>query len=150
MSGLKQWRNTLKTCAAPVFGSMLVRDVALPNVMAALEPIWAKKAETASRLRGRIELVLDWATARGLREGPNPARWCGRLDKLLPTPSKVKKVEHHVALPVGDVGAFMAQLREIEARGECRTCADRTIEQAGAPTPPAVGPVVASPARSLH
>ncbi len=70
----QQWRNTLKTYAAPVFGSLLVRDVALPQVMAALEPIWTEKNETASRLRGRIEQVLDWATARGLREGPNPAR----------------------------------------------------------------------------
>jgi integrase len=113
----QQWRNTLKTYAAPVFGSLLVRDVALPHVMAALEPVWTTKNETASRLRSRIELVLDWATARGLREGPNPARWRGHLDKLLPKPSKVKKAEHHAALPVGDVGAFMARLREVEGMG---------------------------------
>ena len=113
----QQWRNTLKTYAAPVFGSLLVRDVALPHVMAALEPVWTTKNETASRLRSRIELVLDWATARGLREGPNPARWRGHLDKLLPMPSKVKKSEHHAALPAADVGAFMARLREVEGMG---------------------------------
>jgi integrase len=113
----QQWRNTLKTYATPKFGSLLVRDVALPHVMAALEPIWTEKNETASRLRGRIELVLDWATARGLREGPNPARWRGHLDKLLPKPSKVQRGEHHPALPVGDVGAFMARLRQVEGMG---------------------------------
>jgi integrase len=113
----QQWRNTLKTYATPAFGSLLVRDVALPQVMAALEPIWTEKNETASRLRSRIELVLDWATARGLREGPNPARWRGHLDKLLAKPSKVNGREHHAALPVGDVGAFMARLREVEGMG---------------------------------
>jgi len=92
----------------------MVRDVALPQVMAVLEPLWRTKTETASRLRGRIELVLDWATARGYREGLNPARWRGHLDKLLPAPSKVAKVEHHAALPVGDMGAFMERLRAVE------------------------------------
>jgi hypothetical protein len=82
----QQWRNTLATYASPKFGSLLVRDVELTHVMAALEPIWTVKNETASRLRSRIELVLDWATARGLREGSNPARWRGHLDKLLPMP----------------------------------------------------------------
>jgi integrase len=113
----QQWRNTLKTYATPVFGSLLVRDVELSHVLAALEPIWTEKNETASRLRGRIELVLDWATARGLREGLNPARWRGHLDKLLAKPSKVNGREHHAALPVGDVGAFMARLREVEGMG---------------------------------
>lgn len=113
----QQWRNTLKTYATPVFGPLLVRDVALPHVLAALEPIWTTKNETASRLRSRIELVLDWATARGLRDGLNPARWRGHLDKLLAKPSKVKKAEHHAALPVGNVGEFMAQLRNVEGMG---------------------------------
>lgn len=113
----QQWRNTLNTYASPVFGSLLVRDVALPHVMAALEPIWTTKNETASRLRSRIELVLDWATARGMRDGLNPARWRGHLDKLLPKPSKVKKPEHHAALPVGKVGAFMVELRKVEGMG---------------------------------
>ncbi len=113
----QQWRNTLATYASPVFGSLLVRDVELTHVLAALEPIWTVKNETASRLRSRIELVLDWATARGLREGSNPARWRGHLDKLLPMPSRVKKAEHHAALPVGDVGAFMARLRDVDGMG---------------------------------
>jgi len=113
----QQWRNTLKTYASPVFGSLLVRDVTLTHVLAALEPVWTTKTETASRLRNRIELVLDWAAARGLREGPNPARWRGHLDKLLPKPSKVQKTEHHAAVPVGDVGAFMARLHEVEGMG---------------------------------
>lgn len=113
----QQWRNTLAQHADPVLGQLMVRDVALPHVLAVLEPIWRTKTETASRLRSRIELVLDWATARGYREGLNPARWRGHLDKLLPAPSKVAKVDHHPALPVGDVGAFMQGLREADGTG---------------------------------
>lgn len=113
----QQWRNTLTQHAFPVMGSLLVRDVGLPQVLAVLEPIWTTTNETASRLRGRIELVLDWATARGLREGLNPARWRGHLDKLLPKPSKVNKREHHSALPVDDAGAFMRRLRAAEGMG---------------------------------
>lgn len=113
----QQWRNTLAQHACPVMGPLLVRDVALSHVLAVLEPIWKTKNETASRLRGRIELVLDWATARGLRDGPNPARWRGHLDKLLAKPSKVNKREHHAALPVADVGAFMVRLRKADGMG---------------------------------
>lgn len=113
----QQWRNTLAQHAYPVMGSLLVRDVGLPQVLAALEPIWTKTNETAVRLRGRLELVLDWATARGLREGPNPARWRGHLDKLLAKPSKVAKREHHAALPAAEAGAFMARLRTAEGIG---------------------------------
>lgn len=113
----QQWRNTIKQHASPVLGEMQVRDVALPQVLKVLEPIWTTTNETASRLRGRIEQVLDWATARGLREGPNPARWRGHLDKLLAKPSKVGKREHHAALPVGDAGAFMLRLRQAEGMG---------------------------------
>lgn len=113
----QQWRNTLKQYASPVMGSLLVRDVKLPHVLSVLEPIWIEKNETAVRLRGRIELVLDWAAARGLREGPNPARWRGHLDKLLARPSKVNRREHHAALPVAVVGAFMARLRSSEGMG---------------------------------
>lgn len=113
----QQWENTLAQHAYPVLGSVLVRDVKLPQVLAVLEPIWTTTNETAVRLRGRIELVLDWATARGLREGANPARWRGHLDKLLAKPSKVAKVEHHAALPAADVGAFMARLRVAEGMG---------------------------------
>ena len=113
----QQWRNTLKQHAYPVLGSLMVRDVGLPQVLAVLEPIWTTTNETAVRVRGRIELVLDWATARGLREGLNPARWRGHLDKLLPKPSKVNNREHHAALPVGAVGAFMVRLRNAEGIG---------------------------------
>lgn len=107
----QQVKNTLDQYASPIMGKLLVRDVELAHVLQVLEPIWPKKTETASRIRGRIESVLDWATTRGFREGPNPARWRGHLDKLLPAPNKVAKVEHHAALPIDDVAAFMAQLR---------------------------------------
>jgi integrase len=113
----QQWTNTLTQYAYPVMGKLLVRDVGLAHVLQVLEPIWATKNETASRLRGRIELVLDWATARQLREGLNPARWRGHLDKLLPRPSKIAKTEHHPALPVDGVAAFMARLRAAHGMG---------------------------------
>lgn len=113
----QQWENSLAQHAYPTLGGLLVRDVKLSHVMTVLEPIWTTTNETASRLRGRIELVLDWATARGLRDGLNPARWRGHLDKLLPRPSKVNKAEHHAALPVSEVGAFMVRLREAEGIG---------------------------------
>ena len=113
----QQWRNTLATYAYPHFGALSVRDVALPHVMAALEPIWRTKTETASRVRNRIELVLDWATARNLRDDSNPARWRGHLDKLLPKPSKVAKVEHHRAISLDAIGAFMQRLRAMEGTG---------------------------------
>lgn len=112
-----QWSNTMRDYAFPAMGSLQVRDVALPHVLAALEPIWKTKTETATRVRGRIESVLDWATARGYREGLNPARWKGHLDHILPKPAKVAKVEHHQALPVGDMGAFMVTLRAAEGMG---------------------------------
>ena len=113
----QQWQNTLSQHAYPVLGDVLIRDVKLPHVLAVLEPIWTTTNETAVRLRGRIELVLDWASARGLRDGANPARWRGHLDKLLVKPSKVNNREHHAALPVGDVGAFMVKLRAADGMG---------------------------------
>jgi integrase len=109
-----QWRNTLKTYAGPVFGDLPVQGVDVGLVMKVLEPIWHEKAETASRLRGRIEAVLDWATARGYRTGENPARWRGHLDKLLPARGKVRKVEHHAALPYRELPAFMTKLQAQE------------------------------------
>jgi integrase len=112
-----QWRSTLATYAYPRLGDLAARDVDLPNVLAVLEPIWNTKTETAKRLRGRIEVVLDWATTRGYRQGLNPARWRGHLDKLLAKPSKVAKIEHHQALPVDEVGAFMKVLRAAEGMG---------------------------------
>lgn len=113
----QQWRNTLAQHAYPVLGELLVRDVKLAQVLAVLEPLWLTTNETAVRLRGRMELVLDWAAARGLRDGLNPARWRGHLDKLLAKPSKVNQREHHAALPVVAVGAFMRQLRAAEGTG---------------------------------
>lgn len=113
----QQWRNTLEQHAYPVLGSLRVSDVELGHVMRVLEPIWSTTTETAVRLRGRMELVLDWATVRGYRTGLNPARWRGHLDKLLAKPTKVAKVEHHAALPVADVGAFMSRLRSAPGMG---------------------------------
>lgn len=106
-----QWTSTLKTYAEPIIGSMPVREVASVDVIRVLEPIWASKTETATRVRSRMELVLDFAAARGLRDGPNPARWRGNLDAAFPQASKVAKVRHHAALEVGRVGAFMSSLR---------------------------------------
>jgi hypothetical protein len=82
--------------------------------MKILEPIWRTKPETASRLRGRIEAVLDWVTVRGYRKGEKPARWRAHLDKLMPARSKVLKVEHHPALPYREIPAFMTDLRAQE------------------------------------
>lgn len=109
-----QWSATLTTYASPIVGTLQVRDVALAHIVKILEPIWTTKTETATRLRGRIESVLDWATVRGYRLGDNPARWKGHLDKLLPKPGKVAKVEHHAAVPVDGIGAFMVELQKRE------------------------------------
>jgi len=107
-----QWLNTLTAYASPVIGSLPVDRVDLPHILKILEPIWTTKTETASRVRGRIESVLDWAKVRKLRTGENPACWKGHLDQLLPARSKVAKVEHHAALPYRDMPAFMTQLRQ--------------------------------------
>lgn len=106
----EQWRNTLAS-TYPVLGDLQVKDVELAHVLAVLQPIWKSKTETATRLRGRIESVLDWATARGYREGLNPARWKGHLDHLLPAPSKITKTGHLPAVALKDMGAFMQKLR---------------------------------------
>jgi integrase len=107
-----QWTNTLETYAFPTLGAMLVSDIEMPQVLGVLKPIWAAKTETATRVRGRIEAILDWATVHHYRQGPNPARWKGHLDKILPTPTKVAKVKHHKALGVDDVPAFFAALQK--------------------------------------
>ena len=106
-----QWTTTLATYASPVIGRLLVADVTHTHILAILQPIWKDKTETASRVRGRIEQVLDWARVRGYRKGENPARWRGHLDKLLPAPGKVSKVEHHTALPIDSMPGFMSDLR---------------------------------------
>jgi integrase len=107
-----QWSNSLERFAYPVIGDLPVRDIDTAAVIKAVEPIWLSKTETASRTRGRIESVLDWARARGFREGDNPARWKGHLEHLLPAKSKVAPVEHHAALDYRQVGAFVAELRQ--------------------------------------
>jgi integrase len=108
----RQWTSTLATDVYPVIGGLPVREVDTGLVMRILEPIWAKKPETAGRVRGRIEAVLDWATVRGYREGDNPARWRGHLDNLLPRKSKIRPVVHHPALAYREVAGCMAELRE--------------------------------------
>ena len=105
-----QWQSTLTTYVYPMFGDVDVQDIDTALVMKALEPIWTAKTETASRVRGRIEAVLDWAAVREFRRGENPARWRGHLDHLLPKRSAVQQVEHHPALPYADLPAFMAIL----------------------------------------
>jgi integrase len=112
-----QWRNTLKDYAYPVIGNVFVRDVEQAHVMRVLEPIWMDKTETAKRLRGRLEKVLDWARVRGFRSGENPARWRGHLDTLLQSPGKVQKRAHFPALPFDELGAFMVELRQHEGMG---------------------------------
>jgi integrase len=106
-----QWDSTLRLYAFPRFGKLPVQAIDTAMVINAVEPLWADKTETASRLRGRIEAVLDWATARGLRTGDNPARWKGLLENLLPAKPRVKRVQHHAALPYAEIGAFVAELR---------------------------------------
>jgi integrase len=110
----QQWANTLAAYVYPTFGSVAVADVDVAMIMKALESIWGAKPETAGRVRGRIEAVLDWAKARGFRDGENPARWRGHLSNLLPARAKVRAVKHHAALPYLEIGLFMADLRTRE------------------------------------
>ena len=107
-----QWASTLQTYAYPVLGSMAVSAVDVPDVLKVLKPIWAERPETASRVRGRVEAVLDYAKAHRWRTGENPGRWKGTLDHLLPAKAKVQRVEHHAAMPYAKVPAFWAQLGE--------------------------------------
>lgn len=128
-----QWTNTLATYAYPVFGDRPVAAVDVELVMKALEPIWKTKTETASRLRGRIESVLDWATARGYRVGDNPARWKGHLDNLLISRAAANKVVHHPALPYSELPSFLRTIRDQEgvvpkALEFTILCASRTSE----------------------
>ena len=113
----QQWTSTLSTYVTPVFGKLPVQAVDTGLVMKVLEPLWSQKPETASRVRGRIEAILDWAKVRGYREGENPARWRGHLDHLLPAKSKVRRVRHHAALPYTDIPAFMPLVREQTSTG---------------------------------
>lgn len=106
-----QWTSTLKKYASPVIGNLAVSEVTAPLVLRILKPIWTSRTETASRLRGRIESVLDWAKAHGYRIGENPASWKGHLQQALPAPGRVSKGGHHAALPWMQMGVFMQELR---------------------------------------
>ena len=103
----QQWTNTLATYASPVFGKMPVGEINTALVLRVLEPIWEDKTETASRVRGRIESVLDWAKAQSYRQGDNPAAWRGHLQNLLSAAKNTKTIEHHAALPYQQISAFM-------------------------------------------
>lgn len=107
----KQWRATLDGYAVPALGGMLVSDIGVADIQRTLDPIWTTKTETASRLRGRIEAVLAWATVAGHRDGDNPARWRGNLDAILAKPSRIAKTEHHPALALNDASMWFADLR---------------------------------------
>jgi integrase len=109
-----QWGSTLTRYASPVIGQLPCSRIDVALVMQILEPLWTAKPETARRVRNRIELILDWAKVRGYRDGDNPARWRGHLDKLLPKPSKVRKIQHHAALNYAELPAFMQELRAQE------------------------------------
>jgi len=114
-----QWGATVATYAEPIIGALPVQAIDTALVMKVLEPIWSEKPETASRLRGRIEAILDWAKVRDFRQGENPARWRGHLDNLLPARSKVQRVEHHAALPYAELGGFIVALRQQEGIAAC-------------------------------
>jgi integrase len=109
-----QWRSTLDRYAVPEIGALPVGEIGTAAVLRCLQPIWATKTETASRLRGRIEAVLSWATVSGHRAGDNPARWAGNLKELLPAPSKVANESNHPALQLDDAPSWLADLRKRE------------------------------------
>jgi integrase len=108
---LQQWQNTIEQHCGPI-NDLPIASVDTEGVLAVLQPIWTVIPETASRLRGRIESILDWAKVRGYRAGENPARRRGHLDKLLPKKSKVRKVAHHAAMPYSEVPEFITKLRQ--------------------------------------
>lgn len=108
----KQWENTLATYAEPKIGNMSVKDITTEDVLTVLQPIWNEKPETASRVRGRIERIMDWAASRGYREGLNPARWAGHLEFSLPSPRRVRRPKHHPALEWSALQPFWGQLSE--------------------------------------
>lgn len=107
----QQWRNTLRDYVLPKIGALPVAEIETAHVTEIIEPLWSTKPETASRVRGRIESILDYAKARGWRDGENPARWRGHLDHLLPARAKVQRVEHHAALDWEKIGDVVAKLR---------------------------------------
>jgi integrase len=132
-----QWTTTIKTYAEPTLGKLSVANIDTGLVLQALEPIWTTVPETAKRVRGRIESILDWARVSGYRAGENPARWRGNLDKLLPKQSKIKTVKHHAAMPYAALPAFMEKLQQRDGNTAralefCILTAARTGEILGA------------------
>lgn len=112
-----QWSITLETYAYPAIGNLAVGAVDTGLVLKVLSPIWSTKTETASRVRGRIESILDYAAARGARDGDNPARWKGVLSKILPAPGKVRRVVHHASMPYAELPAFWPKLQMQDGMG---------------------------------
>lgn len=109
-----QWINTLATYASPVIGKVDVSTIDQTHVLRILDPIWRAKTETATRIRGRLESILDWCTVQGRRSGPNPARWRGHLDQLLPNPARIAPVEHHAAVDWREAPAVFARIAQVE------------------------------------
>ena len=133
----QQWENTLKAYAYPVIGDLTTDRITTDHILEILEPIWMGKAETATRVRGRIESILDWARTKGLREGENPARLKGHIDHLLPPSRKSKRVKHHAFLPWQEVREFYSKLKRMPGIAPkalqlliCTGC--RSIEARGA------------------
>ena len=112
----QQWRSTLETYAFPVFGHLNVGDIEQQHVLRALAPIWKIKTETATRLRGRIEQILDWSTAHGHRKGNNPARWKGQLEHILANPTKLAPVKHYGAVPFVELPQFYQRIRGVHGQ----------------------------------
>jgi integrase len=111
-----QWIISLRQYVSPVLGKAPVASIGLDQVEAVLRPIWNEKTETASRVRGRIEKILDWAKVKGFRTGDNPALWRGHLDKIFPAPRKIQRINHHAALPYAEISKFMSVLRSVPGR----------------------------------
>jgi integrase len=110
----QQWPRTIARYVSPVFGKLPVGDVDTALVVKALRPVWERVPDTAARLRGRLEAILDWATVSGFRQGENPARWSGHLEHIFATPRKLRGEHHLAAMPFRDVPAFMHKLRALE------------------------------------
>lgn len=109
-----QWINTLASYASPVIGKVDVSTIDQTHVLRILDPIWRAKTETATRIRGRLESILDWCAVQGRRSGPNPARWRGHLDQLLPNPARIAPVEHHAAVDWREAPAVYARIAQVE------------------------------------
>ncbi len=134
---VSQWRNTLETYAFPIFGNLGVDAIDTEDVLAVLSPIWEHKTETAKRLQGRTENILDYAAAKNFRDQMNPARWRGHLDKLLPKPSRIQIIRHLPAMPFEEVPSFVSSLRQLKTNGALALAflivtATRTSEVLGA------------------